>query len=137
MKKAIDGFILIVLCIFLFTGCYKKTEAIPFEEIANASKIEVLHYLNGAQTEKTIENNDDINEAANWFNSLLLDEVVPPEELEEVEIETEIESYHFQAEKEGIYFMNADYIIYDQQYYIHYQKKWYIVRNPVSITFLD
>ena len=43
MKKAIDGLILIMLCIFLFTGCQQE-QTIHTEEIANASKIECTHF---------------------------------------------------------------------------------------------
>ncbi len=42
MKKAVDVLILLMLCIFLFSGCQpQQTEVINFEKIANATKIEI------------------------------------------------------------------------------------------------
>ena len=44
MKKIADGFILVVLCIFLFVGCQNETiQDMNFENIANATKIEINH----------------------------------------------------------------------------------------------
>ncbi len=73
MQKILDGLIFVVLCIFLFTGCQKKEEKINFEEIANATKIEITHSLSGTVTTETIEDTDDITHVANWINELILE----------------------------------------------------------------
>ncbi len=136
MKKVLDGFILIVLCIFLFTGCYEQVEeTINFEEIANASKIELTHYVSGTATTETIENTDDINNIANWLNELMLEEVSFPENKTPTDVEGG-ESYSFAIQESEGNNINFNYIINDSEdCYILYNTKWYAVNNPVSITF--
>lgn len=136
MKKVLDGFILIVLCIFLFTGCYEQVEeTINFEEIANASKIELTHYISGTATTETIENTDDINNIANWLNELMLEEVSFPENKTPTDVEGG-ESYSFAIQEPEGNNINFNYIINDSEdCYILYNTKWYAVNNPVSITF--
>ncbi len=135
MQKILDGLIFVVLCIFLFTGCQKKEEKINFEEIANATKIEITHSLSGTVTTETIEDTDDITHVANWINELILDEISFPEN--ETPSDTEGgESYSFTvSDAEGkqinfYYFINSP-----EDYYILYDTKWYIVKNPVVLTF--
>ena len=138
MKKAVDVLILLMLCIFLFSGCQpKQTEVINFEKIANATKIEYTHYLSGTNTTEIIENTDAINQIANWLNELSLDEIF----FSENEIPTDVEGgerYSFtvyELEESNIHF---DYIINDtEDCYIQYNTKWYIAKNPISPTFIN
>ena len=67
MQKVLDGLIFIVLCIFLFTGCQKEEDSIHFEEIANATKIEVAHSFSGTVTTEVIEDTDNINKTKFHF----------------------------------------------------------------------
>ena len=137
MKKAIDGLILIMLCIFLFTGCQQE-QIIHTEEIANASKIECTHYINGISSTKTIENTDTINQIANWLNELLLFDISFAEN--ETPSDTEGgESYSFhvyeseqQNDIDFSYIMNSN-----ENCYIHYNNKWYTVTNPNTPVFIN
>lgn len=137
MKKIVDSLILIVLCIFLFTGCQEQIETINFEEIANASKIQVTHYFNGIQSSQIIKNTDDITDVANWFNTLILDEVNFAENTEPTEQESK-EYYSFTIEENEQNNISVDYIIDDEQNgYILYNEKWYTVKNSIVPTFID
>ena len=81
MKKIADGFILVVLCIFLFVGCQNEIiQNMNFENIANAIKIEVNHFYFGEETNWTIEDSEAINEAANWLNTFTLNKFSFPED---------------------------------------------------------
>lgn len=138
MKKITDVLILLILCIFLFSGCQpQQTEAIDFEKIANATKIEYTHYISDTNTTEIIENTDTINQIANWLNELLLNEVIFSEDEILTDGEGE-ERYSFTVyEPEGIniYF---DYIINGtEDCYIQYNTKWYVAKNPISLTFLN
>ena len=128
MKKAIDGLILIMLCIFLFTGCQQK-QTIPTEEIANASKIECIHTVSGISTTKIIENTDTINQIANWLNQLILSEISFPENETPSDTEGgESYSFHVYEQQNDIVF---SYIINgNENCYIHYNGEWYTVKNP-------
>lgn len=128
MKKAIDGLILIMLCIFLFTGCQQQ-QTIPTEEIANASKIECIHTVSGISTTKIIENTDTINQIANWLNQLILSEISFPENETPSDTEGgESYSFHVYEQQNDIVF---SYIINDNENcYIHYNGEWYTVKNP-------
>ncbi len=134
MQKVLDGLIFIVLCIFLFTGCQKEEDSIHFEEIANATKIEVAHSFSGTVTTEVIEDTDNINKIANWLNELLLDEVSFPEN--ETPSDTEGgECYSFTvSDAEGKQINFHYYINGFENYYIWYNEKWYIVKNPVALT---
>lgn len=137
MKKVVDILILLMLCIFLFSSCQQQqTEAINFEEIANATKIEYTHYLGDENSKKIIENTDTINQIANWLNDLSLEEIF----FSENEIPTDLEEkerYSFivykSSEENNI---NFDYIINSaEDCYIKYNAKWYIIKNPIPLTF--
>lgn len=134
MQKVLDGLIFIVLCIFLFTGCQKEEDSIHFEEITNATKIEVAHSFSGTVTTEVIEDTDNINKIANWLNELLLDEVSFPEN--ETPSDTEGgECYSFTvSDAEGKQINFHYYINGLENYYIWYNEKWYIVKNPVALT---
>lgn len=134
MQKALDGLIFLVLCLFLLIGCQKKEDNIHFEEIANATKIEVTHSFNGTVTTETIEDTDNINQIANWLNELLLDEISFPEN--ETPSDTEGgECYSFLvSDSEGKQTSFNYYINGSDNYYILYGEEWYIVKNPVALT---
>ena len=134
MQKVLDGLIFIVLCIFLFICCQKEEDSIHFEEIANATKIEVAHSFSGTVTTEVIEDTDNINKIANWLNELLLDEVSFPEN--ETPSDTEGgECYSFTvSDAEGKQINFHYYINGLENYYIWYNEKWYIVKNPVALT---
>ena len=86
------------------------------------------------ELEEVIEDTDNINKIANWLNELLLDEVSFPEN--ETPSDTEGgECYSFTvSDAEGKQINFHYYINGLENYYIWYNEKWYIVKNPVALT---
>ncbi len=136
MEKVTDGLILVILCLFLFIGCQNNpTEEMRFENVANASKIEVSHFYEGEESKQTIENSDAINEIANWLNTFILNKVSFPEGENPEENENR-ESFCFIVYNEAeTTITEFCYVIDLEQCYIRYQSQWYIVENPSIPTF--
>ena len=137
MKKIADGFILVVLCIFLFVGCQNETiQDMNFENIANAIKIEVNHFYFGEETNWIIEDSEAINEAANWLNTFTLNKVSFSED-ENPEKNENRESFCFVVYDAQANTTEFCYVI-DEigNCYIRYQSQWYTVENPSMPTFI-